>query len=209
MPHLFILGDFMSYLSTHAHIAYLILFTGMYLETLVITNILLPGEIFLLAGSILAGAHVLALPFVMLALYAGAIFGDSSSYWIGRKLGPSIFKEGRVILNPKNYARGEAFFKKFGQKAIFFARLIGPFNLITPFLSGIYGISYKTFLTYNLPGVLIGVGEFIVIGYFFGTHYETVFLILHRYLLVVLGAIAVFIAARWYMKSQRQESAEK
>ena len=207
MQHILILTDFMTWLGIHETVAYLALFTGMYLETLVGTNFFLPGEIFLLSGAILAGRHVLELGFVMVAVYAGAIAGDSSSYWIGRKLGPSIFKEGRRLLNPKNYARGEVFFRKHGKKAIFLARLIGPFNLITPFLAGIYGISYRDFLKFNLPGILIGVGEFIAIGYFFGTHFETVFLILNRYFFVMLGAIVAFFGVRWYLKISKTESA--
>src|SRR5262245_30436372 len=147
-----LLASFIAWLALHKGIAYAILFFGMFFETLVGTSFFIPGELFLLSGSILAGAGTLTLGFVIPALYAGAFAGDSVSYAIGRKLGPKCFKEGNRFLNPKNYESGKRMFEKHGLKAIFLARLIGPFNLIMPFLSGVYEVPYRTFLMYNVPG---------------------------------------------------------
>lgn len=193
------------WLQAHETVAHIILFVGMYFESLIGTNFFLPGEIFLLAGSTLAGIGGLYLPVVVVALYGGAMLGDSSSYWIGRKAGPSVFKEGRAVLNPKNYVRGEALFRKHGKKAIFLARLIGPFNLVTPFLAGIYRVSYRDFLLYNLPGIFIGVGQFIIVGYFFGAHFETALVVFRRYFFVMLGVIFAVLVVRWYLKSEKRE----
>lgn len=201
MPDFFALGDFTAWLEAHETVAHLILFAGMYLESLVGTNFFLPGEIFLISGSALAGIGGLSLPLVIAALYGGAVLGDSSSYWIGRRAGPSVFKEERRILNPKNYARGEALFRKHGKKAIFFARLVGPMNLVTPFLAGIYRVPYGEFLKFNLPGIFLGVGQFVIIGYFFGTNFETALLILRRYFFVLFGLVVALLALRWYLKS--------
>jgi len=200
------LSEFTSWLEAHETVAHLILFAGMYFESLVGTNFFLPGEIFLLAGSALAGIGGLYLPLVIAALYGGAVLGDSSSYWIGRKAGPSVFKEGRRILNPKNYARGEALFKKHGKKAIFFARLIGPMNLVTPFLAGIYRVPYREFLMFNIPGIVIGVGQFVIVGYFFGTNFEAALSIFRRYFFVVIGLVLAILAARWYVKSGKTDA---
>lgn len=205
MLDFFNLGGFSLWLQAHETVAHIILFVGMYFESLIGTNFFLPGEIFLLAGSTLAGIGGLYLPVVVVALYGGAMLGDSSSYWIGRKAGPSVFKEGRAVLNPKNYVRGEALFRKHGKKAIFLARLIGPFNLVTPFLAGIYRVSYRDFLLYNLPGIFIGVGQFIIVGYFFGAHFETALVVFRRYFFVMLGVIFAVLVVRWYLKSEKRE----
>ena len=106
------------WLSSHQHIAYWILFAGAYFETLVGPGFFIPGELFLIPGAILGGAHVLNISIVAAVLYGGAFLGDTSSYFIGRKIGPAIFKEGRYVFSMEHYRKGESFFKRFGHKAI-------------------------------------------------------------------------------------------
>lgn len=165
------IGSFTHWLEHHLEISYLVLFFGAYFETLIGTCFFIPGEIFFISGSVLAGAGVLSLPFVIIALMLGAAAGDTSSYFVGRRVGPSLFKEGRVVLSLENYRKGERLFAKYGTKAVFFARLLGPLSWVTPFLAGIYQVPYRSFLAYNIPGVVIGVGQFIIVGYLFGAHY--------------------------------------
>src|SRR5665213_1465075 len=81
----------LDWLSLHTHIAYFVLFVGSYVECLVGPSFFLPGELFILPGAILAGAGTLNIWFVASMLLGGAILGDSTSYWIGRAIGTSIF----------------------------------------------------------------------------------------------------------------------
>jgi membrane-associated protein len=206
LSHRFIvtpLGIFMAWLALHTHIAYAVLFLGAYFEALVGPSFFIPGEIFLLSGSILAGTKVLNIWFVIAALYTGAILGDSSSYWIGRLIGKSIFNENNKFLSIKNYKKIEAILEKYGLGAIFLARLMGPFSKIAPVLAGVFEIPFGTFLLYNIPGVLIGVGEFIVVGYFFGDRYELVLWWVERYFLLFFLVIAVGLFLRWYWKKRK------
>ncbi len=196
-------AGFMGWLSIHDYIAYGVLFFGMYFETLIFTSVVLPGEIFLLAGPILAGTGVLNIWLVCIVLYGGAVLGDNSSFLLGRRLGKSFFKEGRFIFNPQNYAKGEKYFREHGKKSIFLARLLGPLSWITPFLAGTYGISYRDFLKYNLPGILVGVGEFLVVGYFFGSQYRKVLFIVQHYVLAVIAGIMIILIAVWYFKKRK------
>jgi membrane protein DedA with SNARE-associated domain len=163
------------WLSFHPNLAYLTLILGMFFETLIGTNIFIVGEAFLFAGPILAGTGILNIWFVAAALYAGAIIGDNVNYLLGKKFGAKLFKEGRWFLNPSNYEKGKQFFTRHGTKAIFLARLIGPFNLVMPFLSGVYRVPYRTFITFNTAGIVVGVGEFILAGYFLGGSFVLLF----------------------------------
>jgi membrane-associated protein len=198
---------FMAWLSLHPHIAYLVLFLGSYFEALVGPSFFIPGEIFLLSGSILAGTGTLNIWFVVVMLYAGAILGDISSYWIGRGIGKSIFHERKKFLNLKNYHKIEQALDKYGHSAIFFARFIGPFSKFAPVAAGIFDVPFGTFLLYNIPGIFIGVGQFIIAGYFFGNRYELVLWLVGRYALlfvVVLGtAVALYIYGKKYIGSYR------
>lgn len=197
------LAAFMLWLTAHTTTAYFVLFFGAYLETLVGPGFFIPGELFLLAGSILAGFGVLNIWLVLIVLYGGAIMGDSSSYFIGRLVGRGIFKDGARFLSTKNYNRAHAFFEKHGAKAFFFARLVGPFGLIMPFLGGVTRVPYKKFIPYNLLGILVGVGEFIAAGYFFGNRYQLVLWLIERYALVVIGLGLFAFLLHQYLKSRK------
>jgi membrane-associated protein len=193
-------GLFISWLAVHTHIAYLVLFLGAYFEALIGPSFFIPGELFLLSGSILAGAHVLNIWLVCFALYAGAILGDSSSYWIGRIIGTSLFHERKKFFNMKNYHKAESFLQKYGPQAIFLARLVGPFAKIAPVAAGMFEIPFGTFLAYNIPGVIIGVGEFIVAGYFFGNRYQLVLLLIERYSVLFFMILGLGIFFHWYLR---------
>ncbi len=193
-------GAFMVWLGNHQREAYFVLFLGSYFETLVGPSFFIPGELFLLSGAILGGTQVLNIWYVIMALYAGAVLGDNSSYVIGRYTSKSIFKEGRRIFNMKNYNKGAAFFDKYGSRAIFFARIMGPLSWVTPFLAGIYKVPYKTFFSYNTPGIIVGVGEFIIIGYFFGDQYQRIFDIVNRYFTVSIVVIVILVIVYWIWK---------
>ncbi len=204
--HFFSLTYFTDWLAVHRGIAYSVLFLGMFFETLIGTNIFIPGELFLLGGSILAGAGVLNIFLVAPVLYAGGALGDSVNHYLGRRIGASLFKEGRVVFSLKNYHRGEIFFKRHGTLAIFLARLIGPFNLITPFLSGVYRVPYRTFLLYNIAGVLVGVSEFIAAGYFFGRHSQVLLFVMHRYVFALILMFGTgYLAFLYLTKKKRPE----
>ena len=191
----------MQWLTIHQELAYIILFLGSYSETLIGMSFFVPGEVFFLSGSILAGAGVLNIWLVMLAIYPGAMLGDSSSYWIGRGLGSKVFKEGRRIFSIANYQKGEAFFRRHGNKSIFLARLLGPLSWITPFLAGAYKIPYDEFVRYNIPGILVGIGEFLIIGYFFGNQYQNILSVVQRYILEFgVVALVLLIGARYFIK---------
>ena len=202
------LGVFMTWLSIHTHLAYVVLLLGAYFEALIGPSFFIPGELFLLGGSILAGSHILNIWLVASVLYLGAILGDASSYWIGRMIGTSVFHEDKKFLNFKNYHKVEALFEKYGLIGIFFARLVGPFSKLAPVTAGIFEIPFKKFLLYNIPGVLVGCGEFILVGYFFGNKYELVLWLIERYTAVVVILLAAIVTGYWYFfkirKSRRK-----
>jgi len=200
MLHLFttILGGMSVWLTAHTTLAYVVLFLGSYFETVIGPGFFIYGEFFFLPGAILAGAGILNIWLVALATLSGGILGDFTSYSIGRKYGLAYFKEGNRFFTPENHKKGELFFEKYGAKGIFFARLLGPLSWITPFLAGTYKIPYKTFFKYNIPAVIVGIGEFLVAGYFFGSNYETALHFIQKEVSTMLG-VALFLIALYYI----------
>jgi len=175
-----------------------VLFFGSYFETLIGVGFFIYGEIFFIPGALLAGAGVLNIWIVSGVLIAGGVLGDSTSFAIGRRYGASFFNEHNKVFNYTNYRKGMAFFEKYGTKSIFFARLLGPVSWITPFLAGVYKVPYPTFLPYNIAGVTVGIGQFLVVGYFFGANYQAILSVFRRDALVV-AAISILVLAAYYV----------
>jgi len=184
------------FLQQHRELAYGILLLGTYIETVFPFSLIVYGEIFLLAGPILAGLGILDIRVVTLVFYLGGIAGDSTSYFIGHRFGASCIAHcqrrpwlGRWF-SERNYRRGLRFFAQHGNWAIFLARLSGPFSWITPALAGIFKVPYRQFALYNIPGVVLGIGEYIVVGYFFANNYREILFFMQRYTILALLVLA-------------------
>lgn len=195
-------------------LAYAVLFLGALFETLIPFSLAVLGEVFFLAGALLAGMGVLDLWAVLVVLYTGAIVGDNLSYWMGRRYGIVLFERlahwpllGR-LLHAENYQRGMVFFQRRGAMAVFIARLSGPLSWVMPAMAGVFRLDYRVFLRFNTPGIIIGVGEFIVVGYFFGNQLPAILAWLHQASLSITitltGVLGLSAAYWWYSRASRR-----
>lgn len=203
-----------TFLQQHQQTAYIILFFGALLETVIPFSLIVLGEVFFISGAVLAGLGVLDIWVVMFVLFSGGILGDNLSYWLGYRYGNGLFDRlqhwpliGRMV-HQENYEKGLAFFEKRGASAVFIARLSGPLSWITPTLAGIFRLNYGTFVRFNTPAVIIGISEFIILGYFFGSYIRPVLKWAHQYglalALVVVGLIAAFFLLRHFLDWSRR-----
>jgi len=185
---------------------YLILFLGSFFETIFIISFFIPGELFFLTGSILAGMGYLNIWIVIFLLYLGGILGDNISFLLGKIYGKKFFKKFenkiffRKFINEKSYLKSENYFKKYGKYSVFFARFLGPISWIFPFIAGNFDLKYSTFIKYNTPGVILGIGQFIFVGYFGGKHYDLLLNLISKYVFLFLFIIISLIFVYYYLK---------
>ncbi len=199
-------------LAERNEVAYAVLFLGAFFETLIPTSLVVLGEVFFIAGALLAGMGALNVWAVLAVLYAGAILGDNASYWLGRHYGSSLFEHlagwpvlGRLI-HHENYQHGVAFFEHRGAIAVFSARLSGPLSWVMPAMAGMFRLNYATFIRFNTLGILIGIGQFIVVGYFFGEYLPSILEWADRCGTTILASLLVLIAAgAWYRWRRRAQ----
>jgi membrane-associated protein len=169
-----LLGDLVRMLTGHRQMAYLLLFAGSLVETVLPFALLVPGELVFLAGSMLAGLHQLDLCAVCLSLIGGGLAGDHASYWMGRRFGPGLLARMRRLpwlghwVSARRRLRARALMRVRGGFAVFLARFAGPVSWVTPMLAGGSRLRYATFTVFNTPAVILGIGQFIVIGYLSG-----------------------------------------
>jgi membrane-associated protein len=198
-------------LGEHDRLAYVALFLGSFLETLIPVSLFVLGELFFITGALLAGMEVLNVWLVLTVLYAGGILGDNASYWLGRKFGEPLFElmvrmplVGRLA-HYENYQRGVKFFERRGAVAIFAARLSGPLSWVMPAMAGMFRLNYTTFIRFNTPAVILGIGQFIVVGYFFGAYLPTIVEYAERYGTTIFSLLLVSLGlAAWYWWAKRR-----
>jgi membrane-associated protein len=166
-----IINDLINNLVLYGNWAYLILFLGSYLETVMFLSFIVHGEVFFIIGALLAGANVLNFWLVSLVIILGGIFGDSTSYFLGKYFNKKFYSKPPGKLREK----ANKFMEKYGAKAVFFARFLGPLSWVMPFVAGLHKLKYTDFLKYNIPGVILGIGQFLVLGYFLGYSYNVFF----------------------------------
>jgi membrane-associated protein len=148
---------------------YLILFLIIFAETGLVVTPFLPGDSLLFIVGTLAGANYLNIWIIYPALLSASILGDSTNYWIGRKLGPKVFsKEKSRIFNKAYLEKTREFYDKHGRKTIILARFLPIIRTFAPFVAGIGKMHYPTFLTFSIIGSFTWITSILFAGYFFG-----------------------------------------
>src|SRR6266480_2631896 len=104
---------------------YLFLFVIIFCETGLVVTPILPGDSLLFALGTFSAREMLNLPLILTILPLAVLCGDNVNYWIGRALGPRIFRGEKVrFLNKKHLDRTHSFFEKYGGKTIVLARFV-------------------------------------------------------------------------------------
>jgi len=148
---------------------YAILFLIVFCETGLVVTPFLPGDSLLFVAGTLAAAGNMYVHGLFAALAAASFLGDNTNYWIGRYVGPRVFKrEGSRLFNPEHLARTQRFYDKYGANTIFFARFMPIVRTFAPFVAGIGRMQYARFLFFSFAGSIAWVGSLTYAGYYFG-----------------------------------------
>ncbi|MBI2958795.1 MAG: DedA family protein [Betaproteobacteria bacterium] len=158
-----------SLLQQYGNWVYLLLFVIIFCETGLVVTPFLPGDSLLfVAGAVWAAAsmdaHVLAL-----ALVSAAVAGDNANYWIGRYLGPRVFRwEDSRFFNRRALDRTHAFYTRHGGKTVIIARWLPLVRTYAPFVAGIGRMTYLRYLAFSIGGAVLWVFGLVYLGVFFG-----------------------------------------
>ena len=127
----------------------------------------IPGDIFIASVAALPNSnYFLVVAVVMTATLTGSTILFTSAAKFGHKL---LVKFGKYIkITPQKIKKVEKWFKKYGGLAIVIGRLIPGLRIVTPFVAGLFGVSYKTFWLYTTLAAFIWANIYFVIGKFFG-----------------------------------------
>jgi membrane protein DedA with SNARE-associated domain len=144
-----------SFVSTHAWLAYSTLFLAALLEAVPIVGAVIPGSTIIFALSALVPGGQLQLGWVLLAAIAGALLGDGSAFLLGHREQREILKTWPLSNYPRLVSQSEAFFNRWGTLAVFFARFVPPIRAFVPITAGALGMTPPMFFAVNIPAVLL------------------------------------------------------
>jgi membrane-associated protein len=167
---------------------YVGLFVIVFLESGIPIGFLFPGDSLLFTAGLLASTGIFNIIALAGLVTLAAILGDSTGYYLGSKYGRCLFaKEDAMFLSKKNLERTEAFYEKYGARAVILARFVPVVRTFAPILAGVGSMKYSTFLRYNIVGALLWGTGVTLLGYFLGTLVPNV----DRYLVPIVLAIIV------------------
>ena len=150
---------------------YGVLFLIIFAETGLVVMPLLPGDSLLFAAGAFCAKPETGLNVHLMAglLLIAAFLGDTVNYWIGRKVGPAVFKrEDSIWLRKKHLDKAHAFFEKYGGRAVILARFVPIVRTFVPFIAGVGSMTYPRFMAYNVVGGFVWIYFFTYAGFLFG-----------------------------------------
>jgi membrane-associated protein len=145
------------------------LFGIIFAETGLLVGFFLPGDSLLFSVGFASGAAGVNLYLLGGILMCAAIIGDNVGYFLGRQAGPRIFRRPEsLFFHPDHLLRTKKFYKKYGARAIVYARFIPIIRTCTPFVSGVAEMPYARFLLFSLLGWTLWIAFMMTIGYQLG-----------------------------------------
>jgi membrane protein DedA with SNARE-associated domain len=161
-----------------------------------------PGETTLILAALYAGAGRLNVFLVGLLAFLAAVAGDNIGFAIGHFGGrPLVERYGRYIfLTPERIDKATNFFQRHGGKIVVVARFIEGLRQANGIVAGISGMHWAKFLAFNALGAALWVATWTTLGYFSGSHIDSIYNTASRYsTYVALAAvllILIYIARR-------------
>jgi membrane-associated protein len=143
-------------------------------ETGLLIGFFLPGDSLLFVAGFLASKpkglpHLPSIGLVVPVLIVAAFVGNQVGYFIGERLGPSIFdRPDSRLFSQRNVAKTHAFFERHGTKALVLARFVPIVRTFVPVLAGVGKMNVRTFVSANAIGAVLWAGVVTVLGYFLG-----------------------------------------
>jgi len=123
------------------------------LEASTLLGIVVPGELALVLGGLLAHQGRVPLWAAVVAGAAGAVVGDSVGYAIGRRMGERLLAHlPHRLVGPRQVERATALVRRLGGRAVLVGRFTAALRALVPGLAGLAGVPYRTFAAYNLAG---------------------------------------------------------
>jgi membrane-associated protein len=168
---------------------YAILFGLVFCETGLVIMPFLPGDSLLFAAGLFSRPPdgPLSFPVLFFGFTAASIIGDSTNFWIGKKLGLRLFKKDGKLLKTEHLKKTREFYDKHGRRAIILGKFVPFARTLAPFVAGLDAMPYDKFVAVSVLASVIWVGVCVGAGHLFGS----IPLVRDHFGEIVLGIIVI------------------
>jgi membrane protein DedA with SNARE-associated domain/membrane-associated phospholipid phosphatase len=163
-------------LHVRGSVAYALVFGLPASESSAFVGIVVPGELAVLLGGVMAFQGRISLAGALAASISGAIVGDSIGYAVGARWGNALLESrlGRRLVKPEQRRRTEELIRDKGGLAVFIGRFTTVLRVLVPGLAGTSGMPYRKFFAYNVLGGVAWASGFTLLGYLAGNAWRRV-----------------------------------
>jgi undecaprenyl-diphosphatase len=186
---------------------YPIALAAAFLETGAFVGLILPGETAVILAGAVAGQGATSIEVTIVVVWIGAFAGDSTSFWIGRKLGRDFaLRHGpKLRITEQRLETVEGYFGRYGGRTIIIGRFIGLVRALAPFVAGTSGWRYREYFPYGLIGTALWAAAFSLVGYYASQHIDDAVRIAGRVTFLfgalVIGGIITYGVVRWLRRA--------
>ncbi|MGA7271244.1 MAG: VTT domain-containing protein [Acidimicrobiia bacterium] len=163
-----------SFLSAAGPWAPLVVFALAAAESAAFVGLVIPGELAVILGGVVAGTGAVSLWVMIPAAVLGAIIGDSIGYYLGHRTGPALLRQERLRKVSQYMDRASKLLAERGWWALVVARFASVLRAVVPFAAGMGEMPYRRFLLGNLVGGVAWGTLFTLAGYIAGANYTVV-----------------------------------
>jgi undecaprenyl-diphosphatase len=171
------------------------------LEAPAFLGLVLPGELALLLGGVLAHQDRIPLAGALAVGVAGAVAGDSAGYWMGRRWGPRLLSSplGRRV-GPARLHKVEGLLLRGGGWALVVGRGTAGARVVLPGLAGMLGLRYRTFVLWTGAAATVWAASHVLLGYLAGAGWRQVHQLSGRVGLGLALTVVVGLAVAWLVR---------
>ncbi|HEY0374923.1 MAG TPA: VTT domain-containing protein [Amnibacterium sp.] len=128
----------------------------------------LPGDSLLVSAGLLHAHLGLSVPLIALVGFVAAVAGDQVGYLLGHAFGGRLFKEDAKVLKTSRLRETEAFFQKYGGRALVLGRFVPIVRTYVPLAAGSARYPYRRFVPWNVLGAFLWAVGVTVVGSLLG-----------------------------------------
>jgi membrane-associated protein len=128
----------------------------------------LPGDSLLVTAGLAHHALGLSVPVIAGVAFLAAAAGDQVGYLLGDRFGGRLFTDDARVLKTSRLRETEAFFEKYGGRALVLGRFVPVIRTFVPFAAGSARYPYRQFLPWNLVGGFLWAVGVTVVGSLLG-----------------------------------------
>jgi len=173
------------------------------LEAPAFLGLVLPGELALLLGGVLAHQDHIPLAAALAVGVAGAVAGDTAGFWIGRRWGSRLLTSrlGRRV-GPARLHTAEGLLLRGGGWALVVGRCTAGARVVLPGLAGMLGLRYRTFAAWTGVAATLWATAHVLLGYAAGAGWRQVHQLTGRVGLALALTVVVALAVAWLLRRQ-------